>query len=185
MILEILHQHWPFHLGQIFNLDPCRSGSSTQNLHQFWRNVPHIRNNSEQHIEIKLVTRFVWMGINESMKKVHLSIWIVNLLKAAKATQSTTVTWICMGMLGYLHADEFIPDNNWSQIITQEFRQLIGTDNVTQWHEKYLTGNLWKKLFLANQKSDFLVGKMSFFWTFTELLPLFPWHRDSLWYGAC
>lgn len=126
------------------------------------------------------------MGINESMKKVHLSIWIVNLLKAAQTTQSTTVTWICMCMHGYLHADEFIPDNNWSQIITQEFRQLIDTDNVTQWYEKYLTGNLWKKSPLANQKSNFfLVGKVSFLWTFTELLPAFPWHRDSPWCSAC
>lgn len=125
------------------------------------------------------------MGINESMKKVHLSIWIVNLLKAAQATQSTTVTWICMSMLRYLHADEFIPDNNWSQIITQEFRQLIDIDNVTRWYEKYLTRNLLKKLLLANWKRDFLVGKMSFFWTFTELLPVFPWHRDSLWNSSC
>lgn len=141
---------WKSYINPDHFTDPCRSGSSTWKPPQFCRNVPHVHNNSEQHIEIKLVTRFVWMGINESMKKVHLSIWIVNLLKAAQATQSTTVTWICMCMLRYLHADEFIPDNNWSQIITQEFRQLRDPDNVTQWHEKYLTRNLQKKTLLAN-----------------------------------
>lgn len=32
------------------------------------------------------------MGINENMKKVNLPIFVMNLLKAAQATQSTTIT---------------------------------------------------------------------------------------------
>lgn len=36
----------------------------------------------------------------------------------------------------YLHVYEFSYNNNRSQIITQEFRQLIAIDIVTEWYEK-------------------------------------------------
>lgn len=76
------------------------------------------------------------MGINENMKKVNLSIFIVNLLKAAQATHSQQQLHEYASAYIYLHAYEFIYNNNWSQIIIQEFRQLTAINIVTEWYEK-------------------------------------------------
>lgn len=48
------------------------------------------------------------MGINENMKKAHLSIFIMNLLKAKQLTVSDSYMNMHVHKYIYLHAYEFI-----------------------------------------------------------------------------